>query len=65
MNENIDKLAEEVYDWCCSHRVDNMNKDGSPGDPRKVGCPYCQLYDNAKNFYRNIVIWSEKFGTMG
>lgn len=53
----VDKLAEELYDWCNSHRADNLNKDGSAGDPRKVSCKYSDTYNEVKTFYRNVVSW--------
>lgn len=55
--EELDKLAEEVYDWCNSRRKDNLNKDASPGDPRKVSVPYANAYDEVKTFYRSVVAW--------
>jgi hypothetical protein len=54
--KEIDKLAEAAYEYCCSHRQDNI-KDDVGGNPRNVGCPFAQLYDNAKEFYRNIARW--------
>ncbi len=57
MNDaELDKLAAEVYDYCCSFRSDN-SKNGEPGDPRKVGENFENLYEQSKNFYRNIVRW--------
>jgi len=56
-NEELDKLAEEVYDWCCALREDNLDKKGNPGDPRKVSSPYPLSMDNVKAFYRNVVKW--------
>jgi len=55
--EELDKLAEEVYNWCNARRQDNLNKDGSPGDPRKVSSPYPTTYNEVKTFYRNVVLW--------
>lgn len=54
--DEIDKLAAEVYDYCCSHRGDNM-KNGEPGNPRNVGRGFDTLFDEPKNFYRNIAQW--------
>lgn len=56
MNE-LDELAEEIYDHACANRADNLKKDGSAGDPRGVGCKFKDLFDNAKNFYRSIAKW--------
>lgn len=58
--EELDKLAEEVYDWCNARRKDNLNKDGSPGDPRKVSNPYPQSISEVKTFYRSVVEWHLK-----
>jgi transposase len=55
--EELDKLAEEIYDYCNANRRDNLNKNGSPGDPRKVSSPYSTVYDEVKTFYRNVVKW--------
>lgn len=55
--EELDKLAEEVYDWCNSRRKDNLNKDGSPGDPRRVSGPYAKTFEEVKTFYRLVVEW--------
>jgi len=56
-DEELDKLAEEVYDWCCSRRVDNLDKKGNPSDPRKISSPYPLAIDNVKHFYRDVVRW--------
>lgn len=55
--ENLDNLAASLYDYCCAHRKDNLNKDGSPGDPRKVGCKFKDLWESPKEHYRNAVRW--------
>jgi hypothetical protein len=55
--EELDKLTEEVYDWCCARRQDNLNKDGSPGDPRKISNPYQTAHTEVKTFYRNVILW--------
>jgi hypothetical protein len=55
--ENLDKLAEELYDWVNAHRADNLNKDGTPGDPRKISNPYQTMHTEVKTFYRNAVLW--------
>lgn len=55
--EELDKLAEEVYDYCNARRQDNLNKDGSTGDPRKVSSPYPTAHNEVKTFYRNVVLW--------
>lgn len=55
--EELDKLAEELYDWCCSRRADNLAKDGSPGNPRKVSNPYPTTLEGVKVFYRSAVEW--------
>ncbi len=54
---DIDQLAEEVYNYLCANRGDNLKKDGSPGDPRKVGSDYDSLFDEAKTHYRNMAKW--------
>jgi hypothetical protein len=48
MNE-LDSLATEIYDYCCSNRADNKSKN-----PREIGCEFKNLTEQAKNFYRNI-----------
>jgi hypothetical protein len=55
--EDVDTVAKNMYDFACANRQDNLNKDGSAGDPRKVGCEYESLFENAKNFYRNLAKW--------
>ena len=50
-DEELDKLAEELYDWCCARREDNLDKNGNPGDPRKIGSPYPLAINNVKVFY--------------
>ncbi len=54
--EHLDPLAEEIYNYCCANRLDNLVK-GEPGDPRKVGCEYSKLYDQAKHHYRCMAQW--------
>lgn len=54
MEAELDVLAEKMYDYACANRQDNLTKDGKAGDPRKVGCEYKDLFDNSKNFYRNL-----------
>jgi hypothetical protein len=56
MSDRVDKLAAEIYDYCCSHRGDNMKK-GVPGNPRNVGSGFDTLFDEAKEFYRSIARW--------
>lgn len=64
MSDELDVLAEEIYDWCNARRKDNLNKDGSPGDPRKVSTPYSTSYDQVKHFYRSVAsCLQEKFNT--
>lgn len=53
----LDKKAESLYDWCLARQLGNLNKDGSAGDPRRVGCPYEQSMNPVKHFYRNAVLW--------
>lgn len=55
--EELDKLAEELYDWVNARRADNLNKDGTPGDPRKISNPYQTMHTEVKTFYRNAVLW--------
>jgi hypothetical protein len=57
MNEDLDKLAAEVYDYVCAHRQDNRNKNGSPGDPRKISNTFDTLMEPAKEHYRDMVRW--------
>lgn len=54
MNEELDKLAEQIYDYICANRKDNLNKDGTMGNPRKISCEYSKLLDPSKNFYRSM-----------
>lgn len=53
VNALVDKLAAEVYDYCCSHRADN--KSGKPQEVSRGG--FDSLYDNSKEFYRNVARW--------
>jgi hypothetical protein len=53
----LDEKAESLYDWCLARQLGNLNKDGSPGDPRRVGCLYGKSMDQVKHFYRNAVLW--------
>jgi hypothetical protein len=48
----VDKLAAEVYDFCCTNRADNKS-----GNPREVGNDFDSLYEQPKNFYRNVARW--------
>lgn len=57
--ETLDKLASELYDYSCAMRKDNRGKNGEPGDPRKIECPWDKLMEPSKEFYRNAVRWSE------
>ena len=34
--DELDLLAEKMFDFSNANRTDNLNKDGSAGDPRKV-----------------------------
>ena len=56
MNE-LDELAEQLYDFVCANRKDTLTKDGLPGDPRKSGCLYNELMEPSKNHYRLMVKW--------
>lgn len=56
-NPELENLAERLYDYVCANRQDNLTKDGLPGDPRKVGCPYAELFEPAKRHYRSAVKW--------
>lgn len=51
MNE-LDMLAEQMYDYACANRADNKTKN-----PRDSGCKFEELFDNVKNFYRNLAKW--------
>ena len=51
MND-LDLLAAEIYDYCCSNRADNKSKN-----PREIGCEFDKLTEQSKNFYRNIAKW--------
>lgn len=55
--EQLDILAEEVFDYCNANRGDNLTKDGKPGDPRKVSSLYSTMLDPVKDFHRNVVRW--------
>ena len=55
--EQLDVLAEQVFDYCNAHRNDNLTKEGLPGDPRKVSQPYNTMMEPTKRFYRNMVQW--------
>jgi hypothetical protein len=46
-----EKLAEEVYDYCCAAR----SKDKK--SPREVGREFSTLMDPVKEFYRFIAEW--------
>jgi hypothetical protein len=53
-NNNLmdkEKLAEEVYDYCCAAR----SKDKK--SPREVGREFSTLMDPVKEFYRFIAEW--------
>lgn len=52
--DQLDIVAEQMFDFTCANRTDNLNRDGSPGDPRKVSCKYQDLLDSPKTFYRNL-----------
>lgn len=55
--EQLDLIAEKIFDFACANRADNLQKDGSPGNPRKVACPYQDLHPVSKFFYRNLAKW--------
>jgi hypothetical protein len=55
--DQLDMVAEQMFDFACANRTDNLNRDGSPGDPRKVCCKYQDLWDSPKTFYRNLATW--------
>ncbi len=56
-NEQLDALAEQMFDYSCANRKDNVDKLGNPGDPRKVACPYKDLWESPKHFWRNMAKW--------
>lgn len=60
VEEEVDKLAEEVYLHACAHRFDNLTKDGKPKDPYNVTTGYKDLHDCSKHHYRMIAIWHLK-----
>ena len=43
--DQLDMVAEQMFDFACANRTDNLNRDGSPGNPRKVSCKYQDLWD--------------------
>jgi hypothetical protein len=55
--DDLDKLAAEIFDYACANRRDNLNKDGTAGDPRAISCKFEDLYDGPKEFYRSIARW--------
>jgi len=57
MNEELDKVAEQMFDYACASRQDNLNKDGTAGNPRKVAYEYSQLMEPSKRFYRSLAQW--------
>jgi len=49
--EEIEKVAREGYDAVCAAR-----SKSEPANPRDVGCEFGLLYDEAKQFYREIAL---------
>ena len=56
--DELDLLAEKMFDFSNANRTDNLNKDGSAGDPRKVSCKYEDLAsDQQFHFWRKLARW--------
>lgn len=55
--EELDSLASDVYDYCNARRGDSLNKDGTPGNPRKISSSFNDAFDEVKTFYRNVALW--------
>ena len=55
--EKLRQLAEQIYDYVCATRLDNLTKEGLPGDPRKVGNKFDTLHPNAQHVYLSIAQW--------
>ncbi len=56
----LDQVAAEIYDFCCAAR----SKDGNK--PREVGREFDTLFEETKEFYRNMARWhDEKTATWG
>jgi hypothetical protein len=50
-DEQVEKLAADCYYACCAAR----SKDGK--NPFEVGCKWNDLFDEPKEFYRNVARW--------
>jgi len=56
--DELDFVAEQLFDYSNSVRMDNLGKDGCAGDPRKVSCKYEDLtYDQQFHFWRMLARW--------
>lgn len=58
--DEIDIVAEQMFDYACSVRGDNLNKDGSAGNPRKIAGEYKDLWEPSIRFYRSFAEWHLK-----
>ncbi len=56
MNE-LDKLAEEMYNEACLAQSKRMSPKKENHSPRDVGCEFKDLFDEPKNHYRSLAQW--------
>jgi hypothetical protein len=52
VDEEIEQLAAEIYDFVCADRLDNPTHR-----PRCVSCPYEDLFDESRHHYRSMASW--------
>ncbi len=56
--DELDFVAEKMFDYSNANRQDNLNKDGSAGDVRKVSCKYEGLvFEQQFHFWRKLARW--------
>ena len=56
-DNELNTLAETMFDYACATRRDALTKEGLPGDPRKVCGRFCFLQEPAQQFYRSLAQW--------
>lgn len=51
------ELAQQLFDYLCSRRKDNVDKKGNPQDPRKISNPFDTLHDEVQHHYKTAIQW--------
>lgn len=61
---DLEKLAEEIYEYVCANTPDGTDKDGKPKLPWPHG-PFSGLDESAKNHYRHCARFLFNFPSNG